>query len=657
MGRPDSAREEQRTSPFSKLGDPRVALGIALAAVAVVYLPVIGAPFVWDDRLLIVDAPALHRLQPIASYFVHSFWRTTGEALGAGAYYRPLVTLSYALDYQLHGANPAGFHLTNLAFHLLDVALLFVLARRRGANGALAGIVAATWGLLPRLSEAVAWISGRTDVLATAFVLSALIVFKPTSHGRRVAAALLVLLGLLCKEVAVAALAPVLVLELDAARGAPRSAAYWLARGTPWVVVVVAYLALRAAALSGMRNGAVALSAGERALTVVEALGSYAWDVAAPWLPRLRQGLLRHPEGWRIGAGAAVIVALGLAAWRRPRGEPGTVAWLGLTALALAPVLHVMPLSVGVVAADRFLYLPLAGIALAVTPALARLRTRLPRAAPLAALALFASLVPAALDRVDLWGSEARLWIAATRHTPRDDTLPLLELSSVFYRNAQYADALLGYQRALATVREDPRALPRADVLPLVNTANALAQVGRYEEARALRADLAARDAGAPRSWLHLALSDLSLLDFQAADRDLSRALTLFPAYAQARDLHHRLPALSAETRRVDPLHVPATAPVAQLVAAADLCARLARRTDAEELYDRAVSRKDASPAELRSAVVFLVEWGSLPDAHRAFERWQRAGGSGPDVVSVAAALESRTQTADALADARGLLR
>ncbi len=375
-----------------------------------------------------------------------------------------------------------------------------------------------------------------------------------------------------------------------------------------------------------------------------------------PWLPRLQQGLIRHPEGWRIGAGTAVIVALAIGAWRRPRLEPETTAWLALAAFSLAPVLHVLPLSVNVIAADRFLYLPLAGVALAALPALGRLAARAPRVTRIAALAVVASLVPATIDRVAQWSDEARLWTAATRNTPRDNTLPLLELSNVFYRNAQYADALRGYESALATVRADAHALPGADEMPS-NTANALAQTGRYREARRLRAALAARDPGAPRNWLHLALSDLSLLDFDATGRDLSRALSLFPTYAQARDLRARLPALAADSGRLDTLHLAADAPSRELSAAADLCGRLARRADAETLYLRLLARAHASPPALRRALVYLAEFGSMPAARQAFERWRRVADNDPLVASVAAALASRAATEDALSSARQLLR
>ncbi len=639
---------------LSALDDPRIALPLAIVTVATIYIGVLGAPFLWDDRMLVLDQPAIRELRPLADYFLHPFWRASGETVFGRGYYRPLVTLSYALDFRLHGANPAGFHATNLAFHLLDVALVFLLARRRGSSGGMAGLVAGAWGLAPRLTEAVAWVSGRTDVLATTCVLAALVVFKPTSHARRALAALLVLAGLLCKEVALAAFAPMIVLEIAAAREHKRTP--WVARAAPWTAALAVYAALRVSALAGSQSGIVGLFATDRARTVIEALGSYAFDVAVPWLPRIQQGLLLHPEGWRIGAGALVAILLAIALWRRPRVPAETLAWLGLAALGLAPVLHVLPLPVNVVAADRFLYLPLAGLALAAVPALARARARAPRATMLAAAAVALSFAPATLARVGQWSDEPAFWTAAAEHTPRVNTLPLVELSNVFYRNAQYADALVGYQSALATIRADAHPLPQARELPTSNSANALAQLGREAEARALRGALAQRDPDVPRNWLHLALSDISVLEFDAARRDLAEALSRLPGYPQALELEARLPALEAEARRTDVRHVPPDTPSTELARTADLCARLARRADAEALYKRLLRRDDAPPTALRSAAVFLAEWGSLPAARAALERWRGVATDAPLVASIADTIAERERVARELDGARALL-
>lgn len=96
---------------------------------------------------------------------------TTAQARG-GFFYRPMVTLAFAVDYVLWGVNPTGWHITNLLLHLLNGMLLWRLVdemvkRSSASGGTLVGALAAALFLLrPSSPETVAWISGRSDALA-----------------------------------------------------------------------------------------------------------------------------------------------------------------------------------------------------------------------------------------------------------------------------------------------------------------------------------------------------------------------------------------------------------------------------------------------------------------------------------------------------------
>src|SRR5439155_12047431 len=94
---------------------------------------------------------------------------------------RPLVVASFRFDAALGGAADQ-FHSTNLLVHLVACALLAFVAARAGASGGAAVLAALVWGLAPRLTESVAWISGRTDVFAGALVLAA-IALSPDSSA------------------------------------------------------------------------------------------------------------------------------------------------------------------------------------------------------------------------------------------------------------------------------------------------------------------------------------------------------------------------------------------------------------------------------------------------------------------------------------------
>lgn len=128
-------------------------------------------------------------------------------------YYRPLIGLSYYLDKELWLLDGRMMHLENVLLHLLNVALVFFLARgvtlREGKDRSLIPLVAAMiFGVHPLATESVNWISGRTDLLAGVFVLSGALMFVKYGCCKRpvylLPAVVFLLMGVLAKEVALA---------------------------------------------------------------------------------------------------------------------------------------------------------------------------------------------------------------------------------------------------------------------------------------------------------------------------------------------------------------------------------------------------------------------------------------------------------------------
>jgi len=339
-------------------------LTFVLIGVLSVYVRTLEGPFLWDDRQLIVERlDDLERTTAHGAFSQPYFQERTG--VRDATYYRPLTTLSLVTDARLHGANAGGFHFTNVLFHLINTSLLYALARRWGAGTTAAAVAAAAWALQPRSAEAVAWISGRTDVLATTFVLAALMAHRSTDWKRNAATSALLLLGLISKEVGLAGYAAVLALEWCAQRDARHGAAKRASAFLPLAVSASIYGLLRSHALPGEAvNLSDALSLPRRLPTALEALGRYAVDLCTPWSPRDQQGELALFD-WKYGAvGCAVVLALAVAAWcrrvsvrpHRAPVEPRILAsWiLGLTSIGL--VLHLVLMPTHQVAADRFLY-------------------------------------------------------------------------------------------------------------------------------------------------------------------------------------------------------------------------------------------------------------------------------------------------------------
>jgi protein O-mannosyl-transferase len=138
-----------------------VACGVAALLGGVVYLNALRNPFVYDDHHTVVENASIAHVTDI-------------RAIVFGALTRPIVNGSYAIDRAMWGATPLGFHVTNVLLHMLNVVLLFQLARRFGKDDFTAFAAAALFAVHPMMTEAVGYISGRSEVLCATFFMLAL---------------------------------------------------------------------------------------------------------------------------------------------------------------------------------------------------------------------------------------------------------------------------------------------------------------------------------------------------------------------------------------------------------------------------------------------------------------------------------------------------
>jgi protein O-mannosyl-transferase len=427
---------------------------VVLVAVLLVYMQSLGGALVWDDRFLILGAPLVEQGASLDTYLRAPFWTGAGGADQQVGYYRPLITLSFALDHRLHGQNAAGFHLTNVIVHVINAQLVLALLKKHGVRPLVAALLTIVWALLPRLAEAGAWVSGRTDLLASAFALAALLSFTATPRGGAVAA-LFFGVGLFAKESAIAVLPALFLSEWvrmrhDGSRLSKRRA---IELALPFAAVLLAYAALRLRAI-GYHDMSLRLGAVGRVLTVFEALGTYAAMLLDPFRPRAVIGRLGDISAGGVVAGVAVLigVVVSLVRFGKRIGRVEALG-LGLAFGAVLPVLHIAPLPVRALAADRYLYLPSLGLLLALAPVIDRL-FGLRRPAFVGALALAITLGVVCSRRVGVWSDELEFWVQTYLQTPRNNNMAATELASVYYRASLFEDALTLYRRSMSY--EDP---------------------------------------------------------------------------------------------------------------------------------------------------------------------------------------------------------
>ncbi len=127
----------------------------------IAYLPSLGNGFLWDDYAFFVDNESV-----TLGRFDRIFSESTTSGVGqVSNYYRPLTSLTFALDKAVWGLNPMGFHLTNLVLHSMAGVALFELLVRMGMKREEAGVVAVAFLVHPTQVEAVAYANSRGDSL------------------------------------------------------------------------------------------------------------------------------------------------------------------------------------------------------------------------------------------------------------------------------------------------------------------------------------------------------------------------------------------------------------------------------------------------------------------------------------------------------------
>src|SRR6266571_8556625 len=145
------------------------------------YLSSLGNPFIWDDEQFITSNSYVQN-------FAVGKILTTNTVAGAGVqsnYYRPLTSLSFALDKSIWGQNTFGFHLTNTSLHLLAGVLLFLFLSEIGIGTLFAFWVALFFLIHPVQVEAVSYINSRGDSLFAALLFAALYSFVLGLHRKK----------------------------------------------------------------------------------------------------------------------------------------------------------------------------------------------------------------------------------------------------------------------------------------------------------------------------------------------------------------------------------------------------------------------------------------------------------------------------------------
>jgi len=398
-----------------------VLVGVTLA----VFSETLSAGLVYDARLQILTDPFLH--DPRNWLNVLTFRVLGMDVLD---FNRPVHLASLMLDAAVWGRNPFGYHLTSIRLHAANAVLVWLVIRDVLARGSppgrsadpIAPIVAALFfAVHPVVAEAVCEPTFREDLLAAAFTLGAVVLASSHSatggDDRRMAVGCvgLCLLAVASKESGIAAPFVLAAYWLLLRRG--EGSRFWAIAVGGGVAVVVVFLVARFLlepspsrifeARPEYPGGTLlqAMKIEPRILAFYTQLIVFPVNLCADY----GGYSIRHlPLGAALAILAMLAIAVGFAAGRDRR----MAFAVALVLLPLLPVSNLVPIYRA--AADRYLYLPLAGVAclVACLADSAWLRVREPqrRAVTFLALVTVAVLAIGCVGRQRVWHDQLALW-------------------------------------------------------------------------------------------------------------------------------------------------------------------------------------------------------------------------------------------------------
>lgn len=458
-----------------------------------VYYPSLFIPFNSVDDLRMING------------LINSDNLTIGQVFrlgGSGYYYRPLLYASFIADKQLWGLNESFMHLENILLHAANVLLVFAIAKRITRGVDVSGLpwlpfaAALLFALHPINTEAVNWISGRTDLLAAVFVLLSLFLLLRSLESDNVlvciVAAGAMFMGALAKETAIFFFPAALVMILF-----HDNIAIW--RRNPFLAHVrnrllfyllfilscAGYLSIRSLAFakgdSGISHAANGLVGSDAHLfqairVMMKASGFYVRKLFYPF--PLNFGIVNISNDY-VYLGGVLLVVLCFLLWRK-----GLIAGLFISSFLVGSSSFLVAISrmAWTPLAERYMYIPSAlfSIAIVFSVAIQCRKYGLVKIFAGWLTILFAASAYATVTRNIVWQDNVTLFEDTVRKSPEFQTAKN-DLAAALMEKGRKREAFA----VISSMRLSPTAGNYND-LALLNKVMALQSKGKLLEARTL---------------------------------------------------------------------------------------------------------------------------------------------------------------------------
>jgi tetratricopeptide (TPR) repeat protein len=503
------------------------------------YSQALKGGFIWDEQFLVVNNSYIKGWPNIRDIFM--------KDVGAGAgvetnFYRPLQTISYALDHAVWGLNPLGYHITNILLHCIAAFCIYALLYILFGQWAVSLLAAVLFLVHPIHTSTVAYIASRADLLAAVFILICIISYvRRVSERTRfngICFTLSYIFALLSKEYSLIIPALLLLYSFSAKKKLLRKECVLLA------FISAIYAALR---LTALRFPLAALDMPpsttllERLPGFFVALAEYIRLLVLPFHLHMayEYRLFSFTDEKAMMGAAIFFFALWLALRTKNRRQIVSFSILWFFT-ALLPVSNL--LQVNAYMSEHWLYIPSIGFFLIAAYAIMRLyEAKKRRWISVACLCvIFVYFSALTFRQNSYWHDKITFNLKTLRYSPSSPKI-YNNLCEAYKDNGDIARAIVACQTAISL---------KADFIPAYyNLADCYVRAGNSRQAQEAYEKLVAYKADEPLAYFELGLLHEKKGEFQAAMQEYRRALAIDREYLQA---YNNLAALYAEGGNTD---------------------------------------------------------------------------------------------------------
>lgn len=433
------------------------------------YLNATHGKFVYDDFKIIVENSFIKEWRYLPKIFTKDYFSISGEMS-----YRPLVTISYFLDYAIWRLNPLGFHLTNVILHTVNSVLFYLFLRTILDNNKIVLLSIFFFITHPLLVETVNAVGYREDLLSATFLLVSLVCFiksdallyrESGKKSRFIVYYAISLAAYLCalfsKEMAIT-LPALLMLFVVFSDQKPWPALARRFKGIylGYLAISLFYLIMRFVIFSNPALKAAYQPGGFwiNAFTMITILVFY---IKLSFFPLNLNAdyvvpLVTHPLEASSVLSITFLISISIIFAILCKTRNMFACWMAWFFITLLPVMNIIP--IGNIMAERYLYIPVMGFCVVKGILIYRItdRTLSPRAIPLrqtVQLVLVTFMIGgysvSIIGKNGSWRDELTLWTKTIMRSPNSYRAHC-NLGNVYIESGLIERAQMEYQTALS---------------------------------------------------------------------------------------------------------------------------------------------------------------------------------------------------------------